>query len=74
LWENSFAYFVSRSYYAELSSQTIATADYIVPFSAAMRGDNLRGSVSQLENLLMRGHRLFQELFKIDIDKVNPLR
>lgn len=32
-------YFV-HSYYAELCSQTIATCDYILPFSAAIRRDN----------------------------------
>jgi len=29
-----------HSYYAEISSSTIATCDYIVPFSAAMQKDN----------------------------------
>jgi len=32
-------YFV-HSYYAEICPQTIAQCDYIVPFSAAMQGDN----------------------------------
>jgi glutamine amidotransferase len=32
-------YFV-HSYYAEISSSTIATCDYILPFSAAMQRDN----------------------------------
>ncbi|HEY5405431.1 MAG TPA: imidazole glycerol phosphate synthase subunit HisH [Ginsengibacter sp.] len=40
--EKAFVYFV-HSYYAELSSQTIATADYIVPYSAAMHKDNFYG-------------------------------
>ncbi len=40
--ENAFVYFV-HSYYAELSSQTIATTDYIVPYSAAMQKDNFYG-------------------------------
>ena len=40
--ENSFVYFV-HSYYAELSPQTIATTDYIVPFSAAIQKDNFYG-------------------------------
>src|SRR6185312_2555324 len=40
--ENAFVYFV-HSYYAELSSQTIATADYIVPYSAAMHKNNFYG-------------------------------
>ena len=40
--ENSFVYFV-HSYYAELSKQTIATTDYLIPFSAAMQKDNFYG-------------------------------
>lgn len=40
--ENSFVYFV-HSYYAELSAQTIATTDYLIPFSAAMHRDNFYG-------------------------------
>ena len=40
--ENAFVYFV-HSYYAELSSQTIATTDYIIPYSAAMQKDNFYG-------------------------------
>lgn len=40
--ENAFVYFV-HSYYAEISPETIATSDYIVPFSAAMRRDNFFG-------------------------------
>jgi len=40
--ENSFVYFV-HSYYAELSPETIATTDYILPYSAAMQHDNFYG-------------------------------
>ncbi|MGH2565705.1 MAG: imidazole glycerol phosphate synthase subunit HisH, partial [Ginsengibacter sp.] len=40
--ERTFVYFV-HSYYAELSSQTIATTNYMVPFSAAMHKDNFYG-------------------------------
>lgn len=39
LKEDSFAYFV-HSYYAELSSETIAQTDYIFPFSAALQKNN----------------------------------
>lgn len=35
----SYVYFV-HSYYAELCDQTIATTDYILPFSAAIQRDN----------------------------------
>ncbi len=37
--ENQFVYFV-HSYYAEMSEYTIATTDYIHPFSAALHKDN----------------------------------
>ncbi len=37
--EESYVYFV-HSYYAELSKQTIATTDYVNPFSAALHKDN----------------------------------
>jgi glutamine amidotransferase len=37
--ENQYVYFV-HSYYAEKSEHTIATCDYILPFSAALHRDN----------------------------------
>lgn len=37
--DNSFVYFV-HSYYCELSDYNIATCDYILPFSAALKKDN----------------------------------
>ena len=37
--ENTFLYFV-HSYYAEIGSGTIATTEYIVPFSAALHSNN----------------------------------
>lgn len=37
--ENEYVYFV-HSYYAEKSEHTIATCDYILPFSAALHRDN----------------------------------
>ncbi len=39
LEENSFVYFV-HSYYVPLCNETIATADYILPYSAALQKDN----------------------------------
>lgn len=39
LSDNGFVYFV-HSYYAPLCSETIATTDYIQPFSAALHKDN----------------------------------
>jgi imidazole glycerol-phosphate synthase subunit HisH len=40
--ENSFVYYV-HSYYAELSLKTIATTEYIIPYSAAIRHNNFYG-------------------------------
>lgn len=40
--ENTYVYFV-HSYYAALSQHTIATTNYILPFSAAMHRDNFYG-------------------------------
>jgi glutamine amidotransferase len=37
--ENPYVYFV-HSYYAEICDQTIATTDYILPFSSAIQKDN----------------------------------
>jgi glutamine amidotransferase len=37
--ENDFVYSV-HSYYAALGSETVATTDYIIPFSAALQKDN----------------------------------
>ena len=40
--ENSFVYYV-HSYYAELGSETIATTDYIAPYSAVIQKENFYG-------------------------------
>ncbi len=40
--EHSFVYFV-HSYYVELSEHTVATADYIKPYSAALHKNNFYG-------------------------------
>lgn len=39
LSDNPYLYFV-HSYYAEVTTQTLATSDYIVPFSACLQKDN----------------------------------
>jgi glutamine amidotransferase len=40
--ENSYCYFV-HSYYASLGQHTIATTDYIQPYSSALQKDNFYG-------------------------------
>jgi glutamine amidotransferase len=42
LKENSYCYFV-HSYFAALGNDTIATADYVQPYSAALQKDNFYG-------------------------------
>jgi len=42
LKENSYCYFV-HSYFAALGNETIATADYVQPYSAALQKDNFYG-------------------------------
>ncbi|TKK70166.1 imidazole glycerol phosphate synthase subunit HisH [Ilyomonas limi] len=42
LKENSYCYFV-HSYFAALGNETIATADYVQPYSAALHKDNFYG-------------------------------
>jgi len=43
LSEESYVYFV-HSYYSEVSEYTVATANYILPFSAALQKDNFYGT------------------------------
>jgi glutamine amidotransferase len=42
LQENSYCYFV-HSYFAALGNDTIATANYVQPYSAALHKDNFYG-------------------------------
>ncbi len=62
--ENAFVYFV-HSYYAELSFQTIATADYIVPFSAAMHKDNFYGVQFHSEKSADAGIQIISNFLKL---------
>ncbi|MEO6838376.1 MAG: imidazole glycerol phosphate synthase subunit HisH [Ginsengibacter sp.] len=62
--ENSFVYFV-HSYYAELSSQTIATTEYIHPFSAAMQKDNFYGVQFHTEKSADAGEQILSNFLKL---------
>ncbi|MEO9021160.1 MAG: imidazole glycerol phosphate synthase subunit HisH [Ginsengibacter sp.] len=62
--ENSYLYFV-HSYYAGLSQQTIATTDYIIPFSAAIRKDNFFGVQFHTEKSARDGERILSNFLKI---------
>lgn len=62
--ENSFVYFV-HSYYAELSSHTIATTDYIVPYSAAIQKDNFYGVQFHSEKSADTGAQIISNFLKL---------
>jgi imidazole glycerol-phosphate synthase subunit HisH len=57
-------YFV-HSYYAEISSHTSATCDYIVPFSAAMQKDNFFATQFHPEKSAGKGEILLQNFLKL---------
>jgi glutamine amidotransferase len=62
--ENAFVYFV-HSYYAELSAQTIATADYIAPYSAAMHTHNFYGVQFHSEKSAEAGIQIISNFLKL---------
>jgi glutamine amidotransferase len=62
--ENSFVYYV-HSYYAELSPKTIATTDYIIPYSAAMQRDNFYGVQFHSEKSADTGIQIISNFLKI---------
>ena len=61
--EKSFVYYV-HSYYAELSAQTIATTDYIIPFSAAIHKNNFYGVQFHTEKSAMAGEQILSNFLK----------
>ncbi len=63
--ENSFVYYV-HSYYAELSSQTIAVTDYELPFSAALHKDNFYGVQFHSEKSATTGEQILSNFLKIN--------
>jgi glutamine amidotransferase len=62
--DNSFMYFV-HSYYATLSAETIATTDYINPFSSAMRKNNFYGVQFHTEKSAVAGERILSNFLNI---------
>lgn len=61
--ENSFVYYV-HSYYAEIADETIATTDYIHPFSAAMHKDNFYGVQFHAEKSASVGEQIISNFLK----------
>ena len=62
--ENAYVYFV-HSYYAELSKETIATTDYIRPFSSAMHKNNFYGVQFHTEKSAEAGEIILSNFLKI---------
>lgn len=57
--ENNFVYFV-HSYFCELSEYSIATCDYIYPFSAALQKDNFYATQFHPEKSADTGSKILQ--------------
>lgn len=62
--ENSFVYYV-HSYYAEFGKETIATTDYIHPYSAAVQKDNFFGVQYHTEKSAEPGDRFLLNFLKM---------
>ncbi len=62
--ENSYVYFV-HSYYAELSDQTIATTEYLLPYSASLRKDNFFGVQFHPEKSAEVGAKILENFIKL---------
>ncbi len=62
--ENEYVYFV-HSYYAEKSEHTIATCDYILPFSAALHRDNFYATQFHPEKSGSIGAKILENFLKI---------
>lgn len=61
---NDDLYFV-HSYYAEISSDTLATCDYIVPFSAAMQKDNFFATQFHPEKSAEKGEKILKNFLEL---------
>jgi len=62
--ENSFCYFV-HGYYAALGKHTIAAADYVLPYSAALHRDNFYGVQFHPEKSAQVGERILQNFLEL---------
>ncbi len=62
--ENEYVYFV-HSYYAEKSEHTIATCDYINPFSAALNKDNFYATQFHPEKSGTVGAKILENFLKL---------
>ena len=62
--ENSYCYFV-HSYYVPLSQHTIATADYVQPYSAAIHKNNFYGVQFHAEKSSKTGESILQNFINL---------
>jgi glutamine amidotransferase len=62
--ENSYCYFV-HSYYASLGQHTIATTDYIQPYSSALQKDNFYGVQFHPEKSAELGERILKNFVNL---------
>lgn len=62
--ENKHVYFV-HSFYAELSKYTIATTDYLVPFSAALHKDNFYAAQFHPEKSAKVGEQIIKNFISL---------
>ena len=64
LTERDYVYFV-HSYYCEMCDYTAATADYILPYSAALQKDNFFATQFHPENSRVVGHKILRNFIEI---------
>ena len=62
--ENSYAYFV-HGYYADLGAHTIATTDYIQPYSSALNKDNFYGVQFHPEKSAKIGEQILKNFLEL---------
>ncbi len=62
--EDKFVYFV-HSYFAELCDETIATSDYIVPFSASLHKDNFYATQFHPEKSSLVGAKIIENFLNV---------
>jgi imidazole glycerol-phosphate synthase subunit HisH len=62
--DNSFCYFV-HGYYAALGSDTIATADYVQPYSAGLHRDNFYGVQFHPEKSAQSGEKIIKNFLEL---------
>jgi glutamine amidotransferase len=64
LLESSFMYFV-HSYYAEMSKYTVATCDYVQPFSAMLQKDNFYAAQFHTEISGKEGQLIIENFLRV---------